>query len=115
LAHPLAAEDEALAELRGTSLDGDGVADEAAGGRLELWRGERQARRLFEGRVLPLLRGLGAGWWPDTSFRLFQRAAGAVLSRGFCIGGRGPFLVPFADMLNHAPPGDGHTRLEGDP
>ncbi|CAE8609170.1 unnamed protein product [Polarella glacialis] len=107
-----------LEVLKGTSVDeslrlGDSVSGAACRLRApQRWRGEPEARQHFEQTVGPLLEQWPQ-WWLDRSFRSFQRALGAVLSRGFMCQGQGPFLVPFADAFNHATTGKNHCRLEG--
>ncbi|OLP98950.1 N-lysine methyltransferase SETD6 [Symbiodinium microadriaticum] len=110
-------EEDALQWLEGTTLTvlGQLGRQEEEGVRLltpQHWRGAPEARMHFDQTLLPFLE-LHGHWWQDRSFESFQRALGAVLSRGFFCNGRGPFMVPFADAFNHATPGTNHCHLEG--
>ncbi|CAE7286339.1 setd6, partial [Symbiodinium sp. CCMP2456] len=110
-------EEDELRWLEGTTLAALGHLDQhrEEGGRMltpQHWRGAPEARMHFDHTLLPFLE-LHHCWWPDRSFESFQRALGAVLSRGFFCNGRGPFMVPFADAFNHATPGTNHCHLEG--
>eukprot|EP00397_Hematodinium_sp_SG-2012_P039458 GEMP01043083.1.p1 GENE.GEMP01043083.1~~GEMP01043083.1.p1 ORF type:complete len:361 (+),score=85.45 GEMP01043083.1:30-1112(+) len=66
----------------------------------------------FDSLVLPFIKAATPLFPKEVTYEMFQRAMAFVLSRGFHLNGKGPFLVPFADSLNHhcATP---HTKLEG--
>eukprot|EP00435_Cladocopium_sp_Y103_P042408 s622_g11.t1 len=102
---------EEFRELQGTALELRLKSKAPSLARPHCWR-EEETRQHFCESIRPFLEQ-HQDYWRDRSFGSFQRALGAVLSRGFLSQGRGPFMVPFADAFNHATLGTNGCQLEG--
>lgn len=85
-------------ELSGTSLD---------------WaKNATDGEENFLSTISPFIETAPEHFPKKVTYPMFQRAMAVVLSRGFHLNKQGPFLVPFADSLNHHCEHP-HTKLEG--
>jgi len=90
--------DEERGTLRGTSLD---------------WATETTDPEVnYREKFLPFIEESKENFPTRITYSQFRRAMSLVLSRGFHLNDKGPFLVPFADSLNHHCEHP-HTGLEG--